>query len=627
MAPTNARSSGEDEQAAGRVRPGEARGRIPRTERGASRQQGEGLPELGQSAGSLPSHESTLARLLSAAESLADALEPERAAQAIVDEAVRTLHCSVAVLLAPDEASGRYRLRAQAGSAGTFGADVGVSERDVASLGDRESEFSAGGLAPSWVHRLLSAAGSTTVMLVPLIREGTRLGLLALFGQSPISGLREAEAVAAFSRLAAAALARADQWRAMEQGAAESTLLLQIGQLLSATFDPDTIARVLVEEARDLLPCDLAAFYRYEPVTDTLQLRLLRGARHKRLEEAGLHRVSLDCLPATRRAAADGQPVAALWPEDGDLMALFGAALGIRTSLTVPLRARGAPLGFLFLGRRTRRPFNLAEAQLGFRLGALGALTLDNAQLYAGQTEQMRQLRAAQAQLIEAEKMASLGRIVAGVAHELNNPLAIVSGYAQMLLGEELPPSVHDALQRIDRGARRAAQVVRELLAFARQQPIAPTEIELPTLIREVLDALEATISAVGATVDLRFEEGLPPIVGDRLQLATVLRELVEGALRAIASRRGAGRLTIEATYRDRVTLAVSDDGASFPPEMLDRIFEPFATCDERGLSSSLGLSMCYGVVRAHGGRISAANNQGPGATLLVELPAAPSEA
>ncbi|MDI7278284.1 MAG: GAF domain-containing sensor histidine kinase, partial [Anaerolineae bacterium] len=485
--------------------------------------------------------------------------------------------------------------------------------------------FSAAGGLPRWVRRLLSAGRSAAVTFVPLIFEGGVLGHLGLLSRAPLEAPdpeREG-AVATFARLAAAALARAEHCRAMEQGAAESTLLLQIGQLLSATFDPDIMARILTDEARDLLEGDLAAFYLYEPVTDTMQLRALRGVSRERVEAAGLQRISLDCLPATRRAGASGQPVASQWPEDGDLIALFGPALRVRTSLTVPLRARGLPLGFLFVGRSARRPFDLAEAQLGFKLGALGALTLDNAQLYAGQSEQMKQLRAAQAQLIEAEKMASLGRIVAGVAHELNNPLAIISGYAQMLLADDVPPALRDGLERIDRGARRAAQVVRELLAFARQQPIAPTEIQVASLVREVLDRAEPAITTAGVEVELRIEDGLPPILGDRLQLARVLGELVEGALRAIASRPGAGKLTISATYRDGVSLAISDDGPGIAPGMLDKVFEPFATPGDSGPGSGLGLSMCYGVVRAHGGRISVANNRGPGATFYVELPAA----
>jgi len=617
MVPIIAHRSGEDEQAAGPARSREAGGRGGRAAEG-SVPQGGGPPYAVQRQGSEPASHP----LLRAAQALAEVLEASRAAAVIVEQAASALQADAAVLLTPDEASGCYRLQAQQGLAGAPQASPRVSEEDVASLGDRVQDLAEGD-APRWVRRLLSAAGSTSVTLIPLLREGRRLGLLGLFGRGPEPTLREPEAVAAFAGLATAALARANQWRAMEQGAAESTLLLQIGQLLSATFDPEAITRMLVDEARDLLPCDLAAFYGYEPVTDTLQLRFVRGVSRKRVEATGLQRISLDCLPATRQAATSGQPLIARWPEDGDLIALFGAALGVRTSLTVPLRARGVPLGFLFLGRYTRRAFDLGEAQLGFRLGALGALTLDNAQLYAGQTEQMRQLRAAQAQLIEAEKMASLGRIVAGVAHELNNPLAIVSGYAQMLRTESLPPEVHDALERIDRGARRAAQVVRELLAFARQQPIAPTEIEVSSLVKEVLDSLESAISAAGVRVAVRIAEGIPPIVGDRLQLARVLKELVEHALHAIASRRGAGSLTIEATYRDRVRLAVSDDGPAFAPGVLERLFEPFTVFEERGMTSSLGLSMCYGVVRAHGGRISVTNNQGPGATFLVELPAA----
>jgi len=342
----------------------------------------------------------------------------------------------------------------------------------------------------------------------------------------------------------------------------------------------------------------------------------------ERLTSAGLQQIALTQLPASRRTAVEGRPASAEGSEEGGLLALFGPALGLQASLTVPLRARDSLLGFLFLARRAPRRFTLVETQLGLKLGTLAALALDNARLYADLMEQMQQVQATQAQLIEVEKMASLGRIVAGVAHELNNPLAIISGYAQMLLDNDLPAEMRSDLERIDRGARRAAQVVRDLLAFARQQPIAATPIQVGEMLHDVLKQMQPCLDKSHITLQVEIEEGLPPIQGDRLQLEQVLVQLIDNARRAMASHPGAGKLKVAAVRRGQVQLSISDDGPGIPAELLDKVFEPFLTTQEVGQGSGLGLSMCYGVVRAHGGRIWAANNTGGGATFTIELPA-----
>lgn len=220
----------------------------------------------------------------------------------------------------------------------------------------------------------------------------------------------------------------------------------------------------------------------------------------------------------------------------------------------------------------------------------------------------------------------ALRRVVAGVAHELNNPLAIILGYAQVLLEGEAPPELRADLEGIDRAARRVAQLVRDLLAFARQQPIAPTRIDVASLVADALAAEQAALDESSIAVTVAVPQGLPAVRGDRLQLTQVLVHLLAHARRVIVAHPDAGRVTIGAESmrcRATVRLSVADDGPGIAPALLDKVFEPFLLTQDSGLA----LSVCRSVVRAHGGRIWAANNPEGGATFYVELPTAGSEA
>ncbi len=569
-----------------------------------------------------------LAALNRLAALLAGDLDLERVLQTIVAQAAEMLQADAVALFLPNEKGEVYALGAQRSLSRAYasGTPLPVTAPQVLLGPPPRLQFTFGpaDAKPEWAQLLLAAGRSRSLTLVGLAHGNGLVGLLALLRRSegPLRpGLEEL--TEAFARQVTAPLRGALHHRETEYGAAESTFLLQIGQLLTSTFDMGTIAQTVVAEAADLTESDVCALYLYNPVAETIELRALEGTAREDLVDAKLDRRLLADLPRIRQAAQEGRPVAAVLTGEDDLLSLLGPACNLAASLTVPLRTRDSLLGLLFLGRHSLRPYSAPEVQMGLKLGALGALALDNSRLYANLGEQMQQLREAQAQLIEAEKMATVGRIVAGLAHELNNPLAIISGYAQMLLDGEVPPQLRDDLERIDRAARRAAQVVRDLLAFARQQPVVPRPLDMAALVRAVLEKEAPALAAAGIELELALDEGLPPVEGDPGQLEQVLAQLIAGACQAIESRPGAGKLAIAATYRERVLLSVADDGPAIRPDLLDKVFEPFLASQEAGRGGGLGPSMAYGVVRAHGGRIWAANNPTAGVTFYVELPAA----
>ncbi len=243
-------------------------------------------------------------------------------------------------------------------------------------------------------------------------------------------------------------------------------------------------------------------------------------------------------------------------------------------------------------------------------------------------------LKATQAQLLQAEKLSAIGQLVAGVAHELNNPLTSVIGYAQ-LLQEELresrpgdpprpPVDLSHDLRRIAEESERAAKIVRNLLAFARRQSAARAEQDIADVMNRVLSlrAYEFRLNAIELETD--FEPGLPPVLGDGGQLQQALLNLLlnaEQSMRARSERkiRVGARHVPEA---DAVELFIADSGHGIPDENLRRIFDPFFTTREVGEGTGLGLSICYGIVRDHGGQISVESRVGQGTTFKVLLPA-----
>ncbi|UCF40445.1 MAG: response regulator [Gemmatimonadota bacterium] len=232
--------------------------------------------------------------------------------------------------------------------------------------------------------------------------------------------------------------------------------------------------------------------------------------------------------------------------------------------------------------------------------------------------------RRLQDQLIQSEKMSAIGQLIAGVAHDLNNPLASVVGFADYLVEEGNPPdSMRHALEAIRHEAERAAAIVRSLLNFARKQegkrraqPIAP-------ILEATLTLLRNQLMASKVEAELKVDPDLADVDVDANQIQQVFVNLINNAAQTMRSSGIGERVLIHATgWLDGVAVTVADDGPGVPPEVADRIFEPFFTTKPEGEGTGLGLSICQGIVREHGGRITYAPGAEGGAVFRVELPA-----
>jgi signal transduction histidine kinase len=230
--------------------------------------------------------------------------------------------------------------------------------------------------------------------------------------------------------------------------------------------------------------------------------------------------------------------------------------------------------------------------------------------------------RQTEEQLIIADRLASVGELASGLAHELNNPLTSVIGFAQLLLGRELPEEIREDIGVIYSEARRAAEVMKNLLIFARKHSPVKQLVDINSVIGKVLELRAYEHKVENIQVVTRLAADLPLTLADYFQLQQVFLNIVINAEHFMLESHQRGTLVIT-TRRIGQTIMVSfaDDGPGISRENLGRLFDPFFTTKEVGQGTGLGLSICHGIVTGHGGRIYAESASGRGATFFMELP------
>ena len=227
--------------------------------------------------------------------------------------------------------------------------------------------------------------------------------------------------------------------------------------------------------------------------------------------------------------------------------------------------------------------------------------------------------------LVHAEKMAAVGQLVSGVAHEVNNPLTAILGFADLLMeNEELPETARKDLRVILQEAQRTKQIVQNLLSFARQMPPQRSAVQLNTILQRTIQLRSYDFTNHGIDIVEHLDQELPEVMGDAHQLQQVFLNILNNAYDAVHEVGRPARIEIMSTKAgDAVEVSFRDNGngVSHP----DKIFDPFFTTKEVGKGTGLGLSICYGILKEHGGEILCHNNTDrPGATFIVRLPAAP---
>lgn len=291
----------------------------------------------------------------------------------------------------------------------------------------------------------------------------------------------------------------------------------------------------------------------------------------------------------------------------------------------VPLKYKGQVIGTLTISHdRAGRGFDREDIELLELLAPQVAIFVRNARLYQELQEYMQAERRAKDHLVRSARLAAVGELAAGVAHELNNPLTTVAGFVELVL-EDLPQdhAAQEDLSLVLREAHRAREVVRRLLDFSRPGDGFRVRSDVNELVEDVLALIQHLARTSGIDVQLSLWHDLPWVQVDRDQIKQVILNLLHNALLAMPT---GGQLQVETSpaHRDKepgVQISVRDTGLGIAPADMDRLFEPFFTTRPPGKGTGLGLSVSYGIISEHGGSIEVESELGQGSCFIIWLP------
>jgi signal transduction histidine kinase len=401
--------------------------------------------------------------------------------------------------------------------------------------------------------------------------------------------------------------------------------LFELSRTIFSTLEPDELYKRVVQSAIQVLRADDASLMLLDG-KGTLQIALSTSLQQEVLAETHLamgERIA-------GRVALQPEPV--VINEDAARDERFPGITPLRpisASIVCPLTMRGELLGVLNVNRvKVPGRYTERDRRNAMILASLVSLALGNARLHKELQARLKQLSDTQEEVIQSEKMTALGNLLSGVAHELNNPLCGILGYAQLLQQTITDPKMRKGIEVIVREGDRAARIVSNLLTFARREKAERKPLGLNGVIMKTLEKKAYDLKVCRIEVKSDLDPRLPYILGDFHQMQVVFGNLITNAQQAMFEAHGRGVLAIRSERREgNVVVILADDGPGIPAEHVRRIFDPFFTTKDVGQGTGLGLSVALAIVRDHGGALKLSGRPGRGATFVIELPQAPAEA
>jgi PAS domain S-box-containing protein len=402
----------------------------------------------------------------------------------------------------------------------------------------------------------------------------------------------------------------------------ELMVLNSIGQTLTESLDlSDSLHRTLRQMA-ELFSLDATSLYLFDE--GGASLRRVAAAGHR--SEYSRHFPAVSVKPELLQHIKDAHATF-ISAQGLPLPAVFRDAQikeGIATAYIVILWSKDRVIGGLVIGTRTPREFSPADVNLLIAVGSQISSAIDRSILYEETRQAYDNLRKTQEQLLHSERLAAVGQLISGVAHELNNPLTAILGYSQLLTSSgQLGPQGIEYSEKLYKQAQRTHRIVQNLLSFARQHKPERIPVKMNQTLEETLAFRDYDLRMNHIRVHLDLAPDLPVTAADPHQLQQVFLNMVNNAVDAILEQSTEGDLWV----RTRM------DGARFVIEFTDsgpgvkdptRVFDPFYTTKAVGKGTGLGLSICYGIVTEHGGTIRVQNTPAGGACFTIDLPCQP---
>jgi signal transduction histidine kinase/CheY-like chemotaxis protein len=526
------------------------------------------------------------------------------------------------------EDADEYRLAAQAG----------LAEKPVAA----RARFAAGEGAVGWLMEHLSplvlpdllvdprfrerewaqSEGLVSFVGVPLVLDDTPIGVLLCWSRQRREFQQdEVELAEALGTSAAVGIRNARLHEETELRLRHTETLVSVSQAVGSTLDLAEVLRRTTREMVRALGADTGIAWLLAPARDRFVPLVGYHVPKDLLDKAALAALKVDdplfatvgglMAPVT---VADGTTQPWRHPSIAGLMAH-------RSLLIQPIRWKGQLIGaFSVLWTRETHRFTPEELRLTEGIALQGALAVENSRLYEGVKQQMAELKQTQAQLVQSAKLAAIGELAANIAHEINNPLTTVLGFASFI-AERLTPDdpMREELTLIQDEASRARDIVRDLLQFSRQRDFMPETVNLNQVLEQVIGMLRRQGAFGAVTVNEQYAAELPCVEVDVSRIKQVFLNIINNAVYVMAE---GGTLTVRTIAGSRgVRVDFEDTGPGIAPEHRDRIFDPFFTTKPEVSGTGLGLSVSLGIVQSHGGTIEVASEVGQGTTFTVALP------
>ena len=373
--------------------------------------------------------------------------------------------------------------------------------------------------------------------------------------------------------------------------------LLVFSRGVSARLALDTGLEALAREVNELFGADRTSVWLHDRRTHSLSLTGSSDSGH----DAGQERIP----------TSEDSPIARGLRQEGVQVTGTGAS----RLLVAPLRGWRRALGTLVIDGPPRNVDDEQLVELSTDLARQLSIAVEGVVVL---DELIRQ----QARLLQSEKLASLGQFIAGIAHEMNNPLQSVLGHLELMIESKEPTPHRSELKRIYHDADRAAKIVNNLLVFGGSRRATRKPVDVDALVAGVIAIREAALPKSGVQIVSNGEPSSLSVAGDAELLQQALLNVVINAEQAIGDSGRAGRVTITSSAQNgRAIITVEDDGPGIAPGVLPRIFDPFFTTKEVGRGTGLGLAIVYGIVQEHGGSIQASTRTQGGARFTIDLP------
>lgn len=404
----------------------------------------------------------------------------------------------------------------------------------------------------------------------------------------------------------------------MIRRAGELELIYEVTRAINSSLELEQVLELIYQGISRILPTDNA----YVALVDGDEIRFeievescQRLPKRRRQRGAGL----TEYLLQTRRPLL----IADNFEDSCRRLGIRYSGRPARCWMGVPMVFRDKAVGVIALQSYERsNVFDPEHLSVLENIGGQAAVAIENARLYQQTRSSLEQLQTTQQLLLQSEKLAAVGQLISGIAHELNNPLTGVVGWTQFLMSQRLEAHVERHLKTINEQAQRAARIVQNLLTFSRQHKPEQKLASINDIVESTLALRAYELRVNNIAVHRRYDPGLPAISVDPHQIQQVVLNLIINAEQAILSVRNSGAIIVTTEVAGAfVRIAVADDGPGIPADKLKQIFNPFFTTKAIGQGTGLGLSISFGIVQEHAGRIYAENGEGCGARLVLDLP------